>query len=121
MEVNQKFPKAEKLKRQSQIKTLFTEGKVLKHYPIKLVFSIVDAKPNKVGVSVSKRSFKKAVDRNRIKRQIREAYRLNKANLKDTKNSYAIMFIYLSREKKEFADIQTAVKHLLGELQNHEA
>ncbi len=118
MEVNQKFPKAEKLKRQSQIKTLFTEGKVLRHYPIKLVFSTLEEKPTKVGVSVSKRSFKKAVDRNRIKRQIREAYRLHKTILNDTKHSYAIMFIYLSREKTEFAVIQSAIKHLLDKLQN---
>lgn len=118
MEVNQKFPKAEKLKQQNQIKTLFTQGKTLKHPPIKLVFSVLDEKPSKVGVSVPKRYFKKAVDRNRIKRQIREAYRLHKMILNDTKESYALMFIYLSQGEKEFADIQAAVKHLLFKLQN---
>lgn len=114
--MNQKFPKTEKLKQYAHITSLFANGKGLKSYPLKLVYEKVDAPVHKAGVSVSKRQFKKAVDRNRLKRQIREAYRLNKHLIRSTPNKYSFMFIYLSREKMTYDKIEKAVQKILREL-----
>ncbi|WP_317045208.1 ribonuclease P protein component [Formosa algae] len=75
------YGKTEKLKSKITIEKLFTEGKSVSAYPLRLVYlktSFEDNVTIKAGVSVSKRNFKLAVDRNRIKRLLREAYRLNK-------------------------------------------
>ena len=69
------FGKREKLKRQKQIQQLFAEGKSMSVFPIKLVYLQTDHESTSkivAGVSVSKRNFKKAVKRNRIKRLLRE-------------------------------------------------
>ena len=78
------YPKKEKLKSQKRIEQLFSEGKSVNAYPLRMVYLKSDFNGNttfKTGVTVSKRNFKKAVDRNRIKRLLREAYRLNKVIL----------------------------------------
>lgn len=71
----------------------------------------------KFGVSVSKRNFKTAVMRNRIKRQIREAYRLNKYLLLDKISNLNIslpfMLIYIGREPIESSEIELKVKQIL--------
>ncbi|MEQ9581194.1 MAG: ribonuclease P protein component, partial [Arenibacter sp.] len=75
------FPKKEKLKSKKLIEQLFAEGIGVTNYPIKLVYlktSFDDGSICKVGVTASKRNFKSAVKRNRIKRLMRESYRLNK-------------------------------------------
>jgi ribonuclease P protein component len=84
----QTFAKTERLCNKKLIDKLFSRGKSFFHYPFKVIFYQVDATdkysgsyPAKVLVSVSKRNFKKAVDRNRIKRLIREGYRKNKTLL----------------------------------------
>lgn len=81
------FPKAEHLCLQRDIETLFSAGsRSLSVYPVRAVFRSVaaDGGPRvKVLVSVSKRKLKHAVDRNRAKRQLREAYRLRKHTLTD--------------------------------------
>lgn len=101
--MNQKFPKSEKLKSTKTIERLFKEGLVLTAYPFKAVcipdtFEVKNF-PIKAGVSVSKRNFKKAVDRNRIKRLMREAYRRNKHLIfNKISTPHAIMFLYLGKE-----------------------
>lgn len=76
------FPTHEKLKRKSEIDHLFKKGKWLSVDNIRVIHiksSDAFSVPNhRVGVSVGKKFFKRAVDRNRIKRLLREAYRLNK-------------------------------------------
>lgn len=118
--MNQKFPSSEKLKSKSVIDRMFTEGKSLKSFPLRVNYLPLkenEASSNKMGVSVPKRNFKKAVDRNYLKRLIREAYRKNKYLTANNLNrDYALMFIYISREKADLKEISTAVIHLLKQL-----
>jgi ribonuclease P protein component len=72
------FPRARKLKKQKIIKELFQKSSSVFLHPFKILYlKSEDTLRPKVLISVSKRNFKKAVTRNRIKRQIFEAYRLN--------------------------------------------
>jgi ribonuclease P protein component len=110
------YPKAEKLKSKKIIDLLFTEGKSVSKYPLRIVYIAHDfeeAIPLKIGVSVSKKYFKKAVDRNYYKRVLRECYRLNKSILTtnlDTK--YCIMFFYQTNEKLSSQEIEEKTKKL---------
>lgn len=100
--MNYKYPKQEKLKARTLINQLFTKSSVVLHYPIRLLsFPIKeDNAVTQVGVTVSKRNFKHAVNRNRIKRQLREAYRLNQGILKGkTDKPYAFMIMFVGKEE----------------------
>lgn len=104
------YPKKEKLKSHITIASLFTEGKSVSKFPLRLVYVPVDASEQqvkiKMGVSVSKRNFKKAVDRNYFKRVLRETYRLNQELLlKNLDQPYAIMFFYQTKERLTFNEI----------------
>lgn len=99
------FSKKEKLKSRKLIHELFTEGIVTKSYPIRIRYMIYNGDthyPIKVGVSVSKRNFKRAVDRNRVKRMLREGYRLYNIRLKNAihESNYhlCMMIIYTDRK-----------------------
>jgi len=114
--MNLTFSNKEKLKSKKLIEQLFIEGRAFSTYPLRLVFletTFSDDVKLKVGVSVSKRNFKKAVDRNRIKRLLREAYRLNK-NLffNNTTTQYAFMILYIGKEKIEFKVLEDKMKLL---------
>ena len=108
-EVDFSYPKNEKLKSRKTIDLLFTDGKTVSKYPLRLVYketSFEDNVPLKIGVSVSKKHFKKAVDRNYYKRVLRECYRLNKHLLieNSTKN-YALLFFYQTKERLSYQEI----------------
>jgi len=110
------YNKAEKLKRQKAIDQLFSEGKSISAYPLLLVYIIEDHKRN-VGVSVSKRKFMKAVQRIRIKRLLREGYRLNKSVLIDNKlEHYTFMILYIGKEMPDFKTIDLKIKALFKKL-----
>ncbi len=98
------FNKQEKLKSRKLTKQLFAEGKSFLVFPVKVVYLPVEEAidfPIKIGVSASSRTFKKAVDRNRIKRVLKEQYRLNKQPLHqhvaDTSKQVAAFFIYIDK------------------------
>jgi len=97
------YNKHEKLKSRKLIKQLFEDGKAVTVFPLRLIYLKKDFEaknPVKTSVSVSKRNFKLAVDRNRIKRLMREVYRLNKPFLyKNVSDKYIFMFIYLGKEE----------------------
>ena len=104
------YPKHEKLKSKTTIDLLFTEGKSVSKYPLRLVYvenSELNAELIKMGVSVSKKYFKKAVDRNYFKRVLRETYRLNKHLLIDNlEKPYAFMFFYQTKERLSYQEIE---------------
>lgn len=110
------FNKTEKLKSEKLIEKLFLEGKSVVAYPLRLVYieTVFDSGvKTKVGVSVSKRHFKRAVDRNRIKRLMREAYRLQKGLFfNNSSSSYALMILYIGKDKPDFESIQQKTKQL---------
>jgi ribonuclease P protein component len=103
------YPKSEKLKSKNTIDLLFSEGKSVAKYPLRLVYVAVDLGENlpiKMGVSVSKKYFKKAVDRNYFKRVLRETYRLNKNRLLDHLGQpYAFMLLYQSKDHLSYEEI----------------
>jgi ribonuclease P protein component len=105
------YPNNEKLKSHKTIDLLFSEGKSISKYPLRLVF-VENTDENNVekmlmGVSVSKKYFKRAVDRNYFKRVLRECYRLNQNLLKDNlKTPYAFMFFYQTKEKLSYQEIE---------------
>lgn len=105
--MQQTFKKQEKLKKSKLISQLFAEGKNVIEFPIKLVYLPVEHEaPFKIqaGVSVPKRNFKRAVDRNRIKRLLREAYRKNKHHIYAAEHTkkHIFMFIYLGKKEIEY-------------------
>jgi ribonuclease P protein component len=102
------YPKKEKLKSKNVIDSLFREGKSVSKYPLRLVYvPILDADEKlKFGVSVSKKHFKNAVDRNYFKRVLRECYRLNKHLIHENLDKpYAIMFFYQTKERLSYQEI----------------
>ena len=121
--MNFTYPKTEKLKSKITIGLLFTEGKSVSKYPLRLVykagsFGKPESRPEasgsgtgekiKMGVSVSKKNFKKAVDRNYFKRVLRETYRLNKHILIDNLDQpYSFMFFYQTKDRLTYEEINT--------------
>lgn len=102
------FKKEERLSREKIIQELFEKGSSFYLYPFKVYFMHnpnPDSTAHQVLISVSKKNFKRAVDRNSIKRRIREAYRLNK-NLLAGQNKLAIAYIYSVKEILPTAQIQ---------------
>jgi len=103
------YPKAEKLKSKKIIDLLFTKGKSVGNFPLRLVyvpFDFEEEVPIKMGVSVSKKHFKHAVDRNYYKRVLRECYRLNKHLLTDhLEQKYCLMFFYQTSDRLPYDEI----------------
>lgn len=114
--MNFTYPKNERLKSKTTIGLLFSEGKSVSKYPLRLVYRQAEADSEekiKIGVSVSKKYFKRAVDRNYFKRVLRETYRLNKNLLLDNINEpYSLMFFYQTKDKLSYEEINTKTVQL---------
>ena len=109
--MNFTYPKNDRLKSKTTIGLLFSEGKSVSKYPLRLVYRPVaenSEEQTKIGVSVSKKYFKKAVDRNYFKRVLRETYRLNKHLLLDNLDQpYSFMFFYQTKDRLSYEEINT--------------
>lgn len=109
---NFKYPRAEKLKKNAEISLLFEKGKWRTSGNLRII--ILKDKPTlpiesgKLGVSVSKRYFKKAVHRNRVKRLLRECYRLHKDLYKSAfgDKTIAMLFWMSSEMPEKFQDVE---------------
>ncbi|MBK9398840.1 MAG: ribonuclease P protein component [Saprospiraceae bacterium] len=118
------LPRDNKLKSIVTISELFNEGKSQFTYPIKMVYSIKPPSGRllsfKVAVSVPKKLFKKAVDRNTLKRRLRESVRLNQASLNEICQSANIsldfMLIFVGKEMTDYQQIDKAVRSLFEKL-----
>lgn len=114
--MNFTYPKNERLKSKTTIGLLFSEGKSVSKYPLRLVYRQAEEnseEQTKIGVSVSKKYFKKAVDRNYFKRVLRETYRLNKHLLLDNLDQpYSIMLFYQTKDRLSYEEINTKMIQL---------
>lgn len=107
----------ERLKSKKLLGKLYEEGKSIKVFPLRMVYVQTEHTskfPVQVGVSVPKRNFKRAVDRNRIKRLLRETYRKEKHTVYDGVNQpYVFMISYIARDEWKYADLEHKMKKLL--------
>lgn len=117
--MNYRLPKNERLHSKKLIKELFDKGSSFFLYPFKVIYLPLDhtEETNQVLFSVSKRKVKKAVDRNFIKRRVKEAYRLNKSILLDGETEKKLIaFVYVSSKLETFQAIQPKVIKILNRL-----
>ena len=115
-----KFNKAERLKNHHLLSELFISGKSFSAYPLRVIYIPIEEKglfPAQFSLSVPKKKFRLAVDRNRIRRQIREAYRLHKhllyEDLQSKDKRIALMVMYVAKEEKTYKDIEQSMKRII--------
>ena len=119
------FSKEEKLCSQKIIGDIFLSGTSFLCYPLKVVWKYEDLHtpyPASVVFSVPKRLFKRAHDRNLLKRQLREIYRYRKQDLYQglelNNRKIAMMIVYIAKEKLEFAQLEDSMTKVITKLKN---
>lgn len=109
--------KEERLKSRKLIEKLYLGKKYVKAFPLRMIFLQTEHTskfPAQVGVSVPKRNFKLAVDRNRIKRLMRETYRLQKQIVYDNlEEPYVFMISYIGKEECSYEELFIRMEKLL--------
>lgn len=117
--MNESFGKEYKLCNKKAMSSIFEEGKTIKSYPFLLRYLPADLKTNarfQMVISVPKRKFRKAVDRNRVKRLIREAVRKNKplieAAITNENEQLAFFLIYTSNKEESYQKIKYKIEQL---------
>jgi ribonuclease P protein component len=112
-----KFPKKFRLTGKKSAELLFKGSQNVYKYPIKIFFRKEDSIDNsKILISVPKKNFPKAVDRNLIKRRIRESYRKYKTILSSLNQKYEFAVVYIAKEKLTFQEIEIKLVFLLQQL-----
>ena len=109
--------KQERLKSKKLIEKLYAEGDSVKNFPLRMMYvqTVHTSEfPCQVGVSVAKRNYKLAVDRNRLKRLMRETYRLQKQIVYNNLDEpYVFMISYIGREEIKYEDLYLKMEKLL--------
>ncbi len=109
--MNEGLSKEERLKSRKLIEALFSDGESFTVFPFRFIYMLPGSETigqTKIAFSVSKRNFPHAVDRNLIKRQMREIYRMNKSYLaSDQFPPAAVMIIYSAKQMMPFVQMKT--------------
>ncbi|GAB4399502.1 MAG: ribonuclease P protein component [Microscillaceae bacterium] len=119
-----RFPKKLRLNHKKIIDRLFAHSQIQFAFPFKLLYLAQDTPlptPPSVLISVPKRRFKKAVDRNRLKRQIRELYRLHKELLARPEGTYLVAYlaiIYVAPKKIPYFEMEQKIKQLFARIRS---
>lgn len=131
-----RFRRTERLKSEKVISSLFKKGHSFSCYPLRLVYTempplsksddLQGFSPIQFSLSVSKKKFKRAVDRNLLRRRIREAYRLHKHELYLflaqnellKEKQFAFMVIYTAKESLPYADIQKGIRKMIAKFKS---
>lgn len=121
MTTNNTYSKQEKLKSRKALEQLFAKGKSFSVFPIKVFYTVTDDSALvQAGVGVSSRIFKKAHDRNKVKRLLREVYRTQKQALytrvTTDQKQLNVFFLYIGKKLPVFADLQIAMEKTLEKL-----
>ena len=122
------FPKSERLSSKKSIETIFLSGKSVFSFPIKAIFitddMVGDEAPTQALFVVPKKRFKRAVDRNKIRRKIRENYRLKKHLLNswclENNKQIKIAFIYITSEHCDYGVIEKSIEKLIIEITHNQ-
>ncbi len=118
------FPLREHLKSKSLIETLYANGISTTAYPLRAVFMTLPKQENRptatILINVAKKRFRHAVDRNLVKRRIREAYRLNKqlliTELEKREKNMAIAILYIDTKHNTTEFLKSRMKKLLSNI-----
>lgn len=110
--MNARFPKKERLHGEIDIQNLFKQAFIEK-YPLRLSYIRTESEHSSVLISVPKRKISLAVNRNTIKRRIREVYRTHKLN---NGHNYHFGFVYTSHKIESYANIEVALISLLNKV-----
>ena len=122
--LSQTFSKTERISSCRAIEQLVNARNAVYKYPVKCYCAVnqlsEELTASRMAVSVPKRLFKNAVDRNRIKRLIREAYRLNKGRclqpLAASGRQADMLFLFMGKEMPQFSHIEIVIKELLDQV-----
>lgn len=112
------LPQSERLRGKTRIDNLFANAKGVLSYPYRALFTPNGTDKSVIMVSIPKRKFKHAVDRNLLRRRTREAYRLNKALLQQLTNNKGldIAFLYIGDKKEEFSLLQKKMNDIFNKI-----
>lgn len=118
------FTKKERLNSKKNIARLFEQGTSFFTYPFKVYYHLdtaaIETPAAAVLFSIGKKQFKKAVDRNRVKRLCREAYRLNKYlllnPLQENKSTLEVAFIYVGKTIPDYHELESKLQKILSQL-----
>lgn len=121
-----RLKKVERISKKEEIDLFFKSGTHFSEFPFRIIYYTQPVEENlvipvKIAVSVPKKKFKKAVERNLLKRRIKEAYRINNHELKEalrkTTNQLHILFIYTSPKSTKYEFIEPKIILILQRLQ----
>jgi ribonuclease P protein component len=111
-----RFPKSEKLCGSQTIDHLYKHGQRFVVWPLRVTYLMMEDAPTQALIWAPKALFKHAVDRNRLRRQMREAYRLNKYILEESGQHFQVAFNYIDKEMQDYRLIDKAMRKAMRRL-----